>query len=332
MKIGKLQWKDLNKIINENRGITRSDVRISGGIGEDCSVVNFGEYECVLSTDPITAAENNVGKLAVHINANDIASCGVEPIGILVTILAPINVKLEEIESVMSEIDTETRKLNMQILGGHTEVTDAVNRIIVSCTVIGRTEAGMAISTSGAKEGDEIVITKHLCLEGTSILVNDHYNEVIKTLSYEEVEEAKKYIDNLSVVKEGKIAGEFGANSMHDITEGGILGALWEVAEGSNVGFKLYNDRLPITDITKKVCRLFNIDPLKFISSGSMVITCKEGDKLVEKLKENGVQAAVVGEIIKSDKILVIEGKEELVPPPEEDELLKVSSNENKER
>lgn len=332
MKIGKLQWKDLNKIINENRGITRTDVRISGGIGEDCSVVNFGEYECVLSTDPITAAENNVGKLAVHINANDIASCGVEPIGILVTILAPINVKLEEIESVMSEIDTETRKLNMQILGGHTEVTDAVNRIIVSCTVIGRTEAGMAISTSGAKEGDEIVITKHLCLEGTSILVNDYYNEVIKTLSYEEVEEAKKYIDNLSVVKEGKIAGEFGANSMHDITEGGILGALWEVAEGSNVGFKLYNDRLPITDITKKVCRLFNIDPLKFISSGSMVITCKEGDKLVEKLKENGVQAAVVGEIIKSDKILVIEGKEELVPPPEEDELLKVSSNGNKER
>lgn len=332
MKIGKLQWKDLNKIINENRGITRSDVRISGGIGEDCSVVNFGEYECVLSTDPITAAENNVGKLAVHINANDIASCGVEPIGILVTILAPINVKLEEIESVMSEIDAETRKLNMQILGGHTEVTDAVNRIIVSCTVIGKTEAGMAISTSGAKEGDEIVITKHLCLEGTSILVNDYYNEVIKTLSYEEVEEAKKYIDNLSVVKEGKIAGKFGANSMHDITEGGILGALWEVAEGSNVGFKLYNDRLPITDITKKVCRLFNIDPLKFISSGSMVITCKEGDKLVEKLKENGVQAAVVGEIIKSDKILVIEGKEELVPPPEEDELLKVSSNGNKER
>ncbi|MEA4826527.1 MAG: AIR synthase family protein [Clostridium sp.] len=332
MKIGKLQWKDLNKIINENRGITRTDVRISGGIGEDCSVVNFGEYECVLSTDPITAAENNVGKLAVHINANDIASCGVEPIGILVTILAPINVKLEEIESVMSEIDTETRKLNMQILGGHTEVTDAVNRIIVSCTVIGRTEAGMAISTSGAKEGDEIVVTKHLCLEGTSILVNDYYNEVIKTLSYEEVEEAKKYIDNLSVVKEGKIAGKFGANSMHDITEGGILGALWEVAEGSNVGFKLYNDRLPITDITKKVCRLFNIDPLKFISSGSMVITCKEGDKLVEKLKENGVQAAVVGEIIKSDKILVIEGKEELVPPPEEDELLKVSSNGNKER
>lgn len=331
MKIGKLQWKDLNKIINENRGIARSDVRISGGIGEDCSVVNFGKYECVLSTDPITAAENNVGKLAVHINANDIASCGVEPIGILVTILAPINVKLEEIQKLMNEIDAETRKLNMQILGGHTEVTDAVNRIVVSCTVIGRAEAGMAISTSGAKEGDEIVVTKHLCLEGTSILVNDYYNEVIKILSYKEVEEARKYIDNLSVVKEGKIAGEFGVNSMHDITEGGILGALWEVAEGSNVGFKLYNDKLPITDITKKVCRLFNIDPLKFISSGSMVITCKDGDKLVEKLKENGVQATVVGKIIKSDKILVIEGKEELVSPPEEDELLKVSSSENKE-
>src|SRR3712207_4454226 len=140
MQIGKLEWKDLKNIINNNRGVKREDVRIRSGIGEDCSVINFGEYECVVSTDPITGADKNMGKLAVHINCNDIASCGVEPLGILVTILAPANTKLKEIQDIMNEINDESEKLNIEILGGHTEITDAVNKIIVSCTVMGRSE------------------------------------------------------------------------------------------------------------------------------------------------------------------------------------------------
>lgn len=109
MEIGKLNWDDLSKIINENRSVNRSDVRIKSGIGEDCTVIEYGEYECVVSTDPITGADKNIGRLAVHINCNDIASCGVEPVGILVTILAPPETTLEEIGAVMKEIDEETK-------------------------------------------------------------------------------------------------------------------------------------------------------------------------------------------------------------------------------
>ena len=129
MKTGKLEWKDLKSIINENRGIKREEVRIRSGIGEDCSVVDFGENECVLSTDPITGAISNIGKLAVHINCNDVASSGVEPLGILVTILVPPSSSLEDIKNIMKEISEETKALNVEILGGHTEVTDAVNKI-----------------------------------------------------------------------------------------------------------------------------------------------------------------------------------------------------------
>lgn len=324
MEVGKLNWDDLKQIIDNNKSVVRDDVRIRSGIGEDCSVINFGEYECVVSTDPITGADKNIGKLAVHINCNDIASCGVEPVGILVTILVPPTATLEDIKNIMEEIDAETKKLNVEILGGHTEVTEAVNRIVVSCTAIGKGKACDAVATSGAKLEDEIVVTKLLCMEGTSIIVNDYLDRVKDVLTYEEIEEAKDYVNGISVVKEGRIAGEFGVNSMHDITEGGVLGALWELAEASNLGFKVYNDKMPISSITHKICEKLNIDPLKFISSGSMLITATNGKELADKLNSKGIQATVIGKITATRGILVKDNIEKDVLPPTRDELFSI--------
>jgi hydrogenase expression/formation protein HypE len=321
MKVGKLNWDDLKEIIDDSRKVRRDDVRIRSGVGEDCSVVEFGSHECILSTDPITGADTNSGKLAVHINCNDIASCGVEPIGILVTILAPENTSLDEIKEVMKEIGEETQKLNVEILGGHTEITRAVNKMVISCTVIGKAPKGKAVATSGAKEGDDIIVTKQLCLEGTSIIVNDYKNKIKDILTEEEIEEAQNYTSYLSVVNEGIISGNFGVNSMHDITEGGVLGALWEVAEASNMGFKVYKEKMPISSITQRICRECSIDPLRFISSGSMLITTKNGNELIEILKKEGIKATIIGKIIKGKGILVDKNIEKEVEPPERDEL-----------
>jgi len=321
MKAGKLNWDDLKLIINENKSVSREDVRVRSGIGEDCSVVTYGDYECILSTDPITGAENGIGKLAVNINCNDIASCGVEPIGILVTILAPEGTTLEQINQVMKEVNEETKKLNVEILGGHTEITQAVNRMIVSCTAIGKAKAGKAVATAGAQTGDDIIVTKQLGMEGTSIVINDYYNKVKAFLTEEEIVEGREYSEELSVVKEGLIAGEFGVNSMHDITEGGVLGALWELAEASNVGFKVYEEQMPVSGVTKKICSSFSIDYMRFISSGSMIITTKNGELLVKELKSQGIDASIIGNITREKGILVSKGIEEEVLPPERDEL-----------
>lgn len=324
MEVGKLNWDDLKYIIDKNKSVKRDEVRVRNGIGEDCAVIEYGDFECVVSTDPVTGADENIGKIAVHINCNDIASCGVEPIGILVTILAPPTSSLEDIKKIMNEIDEETKKLNVEILGGHTEITEAVNKIVVSCTAIGKGKKNSAISTSGAKVGDSIIITKKLCLEGTSILVNDFYEKCKKVLTEEEINIAKSYVENISVVKEGKIAGDHRANSMHDITEGGALGALWEMAKASNVGFKVYKEKMPISNITKKLCDEFGIDPLKFISSGSMVITTENGEELVKKMAESGIEATIIGCITKEKGILVDKQIEIEVAPPERDELFKI--------
>lgn len=325
MKIGKLDWDDLKYIIEGNRSVNRTDVKVKSGIGEDCSVIDYGDFECVLSTDPITGAQKNIGKLAVNINCNDIASSGAEPVGILVTILAPEKTEIEDIYKVMKEIDDETKKLNVEILGGHTEVTNAVNKMIVSCTVVGKSKNGKAISTAGAKDGDDVILTKYLCLEGTSIIVNEYKEKSMEVLLESEVEEAKGYIKSLSVVQEGIIAGNFGVNSMHDVTEGGVLGALWEVAKASNKGFKVYKDKMPLTNLTIKLCNHLGIDPLKLISSGSMMIITPNGDELIKILQKNGIKGTIVGKITEEKGILISEGEQIEVLPPERDELYKLN-------
>lgn len=324
MKAGKLNWDDLTKIIESSRSVQRDEVRIRSGVGEDCSVIAFGDQECVVSTDPITGAAENIGKLAVHINCNDIASSGVEPIGILVTILAPEGTTLEEIHKIMQEIDNETKKLNIEILGGHTEITSAVNKLIVSCTAIGKGKLGKAVATAGAMVGDDIVVTKEIALEGTAIIVSD-YNEYVKEfLTEEEMQEAKTYINCISVVEEGRAAGEFGVHSMHDITEGGVLGALWEMAKASGVGFLVDKERMPVSSITERICRRMQLDPLRLISSGSMLITTSNGKGLVEIFKQRGIKGTVIGKITEENGNIVSHGEMTEVDPPERDELFTI--------
>lgn len=324
MKEGKLDFEDLRNIILNNKTIKRKEVKIRNDVGEDCSIIDFGEYEGIFSTDPITGASENVGKLAVHINCNDIASAGGEPIGILVTILAPTSSTLQEINEIMKEINEEAAKINVEIIGGHTEVTSAVNKMVISVTVIGKNLKGKSVKTAGAQLGDDIIVTKTLGLEGTYILINDHKARIEKILSKEEIEFGSNLINKLSVLREGKIGGEFGVNSMHDITEGGLLGGLFEVAMASNKGFKIFKEKIPMFDITKKVCEEFKIDPLRLISSGSMLITTKNGGGLIKLLNESGIEASIIGKICESGALLIDDDIEIEVEAPKRDELFNI--------
>lgn len=165
MDIGKLPNEILReKILRKIRKINE-DVIVTPSIGEDCAAIKFDDEVCVVTTDPITAATKDIGKIGVIINSNDIASSGVRPIGITVTLLAPPNAKIEEIENIMDDIIKTCEGLNIDILGGHTEITDAVNRYILSITAIGKGKN--IVKTGGAKVGDDLIMTGYAGLEGT---------------------------------------------------------------------------------------------------------------------------------------------------------------------
>ncbi len=326
MKKGKLPNSLLKDIILDPINMNsakRDEVLLTPAVGEDCAVIDFGKSLCLASSDPITGAVNEIGKLAVNINANDIAAGGGEPIGIFITALFPVTVTEEDIKKITEDISRESAKANVAVLGGHTEITDAVVKPILSCTVLGKTKR--MISSRGAMAGDKAVITKYAGIEGTSIFAHDKEAYLKDKLTNEELNEAKSLSEQLSVVKEGKIATEFGVNAMHDITEGGVLGACWEVAECSGTGIRVDTESIPVLPVTKKICSLLGVNPLRLISSGSMLIAVKDGEGLVNRLKEEGINATVIGTFTENKEMYTVtEGKESIMEAPEADELYKV--------
>jgi len=327
MEIGKICNSVLKEIILNKLKENRKDILLRPKVGEDCCAVDFGDNVCVLSSDPITGAENEIGRLAVHISCNDVASCGAEPLGLLVTILVPPWATEKNLELVMLQITETANSLNVDIIGGHTEVTDAVNRFVIITTAVGNVLRDKLVSTSGAQIGDDIIITKFAGIEGTAIIASDKENELKNKVEKSVLEKAKALINDISVVKEGKIAGEYGVNSMHDITEGGVLGAVWEVTEASGKGAILYKDKIPVLDETIKICQIYNIDPLRLISSGCMIITCKNGSELVKEFESNAIKATIIGQITSStEKRLFKDGCYIDIDEPLSDELYKVVS------
>lgn len=326
MKVGKLSNDMLKSLIIENIKFKREEVILRSTIGEDCAAIDFGDDVCLITTDPITGTANEVGRLAVHVSCNDIASNGAEPIGILLTILAPEFTTEDELREIMIQADDEATKLNVEIIGGHTEITNAVNRIVVSSTAIARQPKSKLFSNKDIKLGDMILMTKTAGIEGTGIIAYEKEEELEKILNEKELLEAKMFLRDISVVPEGVIAGKIGVTSMHDVTEGGILGAIWELCEGVNLGAMINSEAIRVHPITSRICDYYEINPLRLISSGTMVMTVNP-DKveiLREKLRCNNIEVRVIGEITLRDIYIEKGGILSYVAPPDSDELYKV--------
>lgn len=324
MNIGKLPNSLLEKIVIDpinNHSVNRKEVLLKPSIGEDCAALNLGENICLLSTDPITGAVADIGKLAVNINTNDIASSGGEPIGLMVTALLPASITEEEISHIITDLYKEAEKVNVAILGGHTEITDAVNKPVLSCTVVGKTNK--LIPSGGAKIGDSVIMTKYAAMEGTSIFASDKRDK-LKGIDSSIIEKAKNLGNSLSVIAEGRIGSELGANAMHDVTEGGILGACWEIADCSGVGIEVYEDKIPVLEETKIICNKLGVDYLRLISSGSMLIVCSNGDEMLSALKKAGIVASIIGKIVEEGKWFISNGEKTVLDEPTSDELYKV--------
>lgn len=326
LKIGKLTNDQLRSIIMDQLKFRHKDVVLRSNVGEDCAGVAFGDDVCLLTTDPITGAANEIGQLAVHISCNDIASNGAMPTAILLTILAPESTTEDELKMIMKDASEAASNIGVEIVGGHTEITNAVNRVVISSTAIGKQKKDQLFSNQALKEGDIIVMTKSVGLEGCGIIAYEKENELIDVLSLAELDEAKDMLSHISVVKEGVIAGKFGVTSMHDVTEGGLLGAVFEICDAANLGAIIKYESLNLPDVTLKICNHFEINPLRLISSGTMLMTVSESraNDLVSTLEKADIDVSIIGQVTTKDIYLEKRGRLTYVTPPDSDELYKV--------
>ncbi|MDR2771554.1 MAG: AIR synthase family protein [Clostridiales Family XIII bacterium] len=329
LKIGKLDNELLEAIVLRHIRHRRPEVLTRPGIGDDCAVIDFGPYECVLSTDPITATAAQAGLLAIHVSCNDIASNGIAPLGVMLAVLLPEGTEEEEVREIMRRAAEAAEELNVEIIGGHTEITAAVTKPVIISTAIGRAEKGASQSAKDMWPGDFLLLTKQAGLEGTGILANDFAARLAGALSEAELREARSMLSRVSVVREGVIAGRIGTAGMHDVTEGGVLGAVWEMCEISGTGAELREDTIPVAAVTRKICAHFGLDSLRLISSGSMLIAARPAkkDALLAAIREAGVETACIGVVRERESGLCMvcgDGARRPVGPPGADEIYKV--------
>lgn len=332
MEIGKLKNETLGEIVLSELRQVRDDILIRPGVGEDCAAVSFGEMACVLTTDPITGSGSQLGRLAVHICLNDLASSGAEAVGIMLTLLCPEGTKPQEIQGILREANETANQMGVEIIGGHTEITSAVNRTIVSATAMGKAHQADLVRTAGARVGDYIYMTKQVATEGTAIIAHDKAEILRESFSLDEIKLAQSFIEQISVVKEGLIAAKIGVTAMHDATEGGILGAVHELCEASGVGCRVHKNKIDIHPITERIAIFYGIDPLKLISSGTMIITVapENASHLEVGLRNENIPYSRIGIITNGQHKCLVWGDSEVdemiedIQSPDSDELYKV--------
>ena len=304
LSVGKLPPDILEREILAYRGASRSDVLIGPGIGEDAALIKFTDSKnnekfplLVVASDPIVGASEGAGRLLVHINANDIACKGGDPTWFIVTLIIPVRDGLECIRKIMNEIDATCKELDIAVVGGHTEITDRYDQPVIVGTMIGKTDYCM--DATNICDGDVILMTQHAGLEGMSIIAADR-PDLLSCLEKSEIEEVKSWSKRLSVIQAARALRDI-ARIMHDPTEGGVMGGIYEFERMSGQHVKLEPSKITVSPITQKTALSIGFNPHHLISSGVLLAVLskdnvKEAFKRLEELK---IEAAVIGEIVK---------------------------------
>nr|HOP09649.1 AIR synthase family protein [Candidatus Methanofastidiosa archaeon] len=227
----------------------------------------------VIASDPVTGASKNIGYHAVYVNSNDIAATGADPRYMTAIVLLREHASEEELRDIMHQINTACEDIGAYLIGGHTEMVPDQKTNIICGTMFGWTSR--YVPTSGARPGDSILLTKGAGIEGTSILAHERADELSEMLGKDLVDNAKGYSKKLSILSEARLIRDL-ATSMHDPTEGGVAGALNEMAIASGFGFDVDTSKIPVSRETREICAHYSVDPLNLISSGTLMATIPE--------------------------------------------------------
>ncbi len=298
MRAGKISIELIKKLIEPYTGAERKDVVLGPGPGIDAGIVEANERYIVASTDPITAASSMIGRWVVYISSNDVLAAGAQPKWMLLTLIIPVDYDESILKMIMNDVSYALSKVNMALIGGHTEYAPVVKTPIAIGTVIGT--SNKVLNPLNIRSGDKIVLFGEVGREGAYILY-DVYKETLDELSTEEVRFLEDTPENLSLyplVKQFSDEVWGGIRYMHDPTEGGVLNGAYEVSLAAGRSINLYRDAIIVHPAVEKICRKLGLDPLRLLSSGTLlVVASKDHATLLEEMG-----GSVIGEVVNEDK------------------------------
>lgn len=334
MEVGKFPASLLERILAK---VDISDPRVVVGprVGEDTAVLQTSGSLLVAKSDPVTFATDQIGWYAVQVNANDVACTGGTPKWFLATLLVPERFTEDEAEAVFDQILEACRSIDVSLVGGHSEVTYGIDRPIIMGTMLGEVEQDKLILTGGAQEGDSIVVTKGIAIEGTALLAREKASQLLQAgMSQEEIDKAASLLSvpGVSVLHDARVAcASSQVHSMHDVTEGGLVTGLREVAKASGLGLAIEESSVPILSECQEVCEALGLDPLGLLASGALLITLPTADVpgLLTSLEGEGINGFEIGTMIEAAEGLQMVEFHGETPLPEfsRDELARYMSS-----
>lgn len=302
LPLGKLPFELLARLLAQ---APIKDPRVLYGprIGLDCAVIDLGPNLLVFKTDPITFATDDIGWYAVQINANDIVTTGATPRWMLATLLLPENATSQgQVEVIFKRMYQAAAALDISIIGGHTEITYDLRRPILAATLIGEVARERLITPANVHPGDRLLLTKGVPVEGTALLAREFPQRLAQVLDEKELQQAQAYLyqPGISVVRDAQIAFQAGrVHAMHDPTEGGLAGALWELSVASQAHLIINPAAVPVPEIAAKVCAAFGLDPLATIASGAllMAVEARDTEAICAALEQADIPCREIGQV-----------------------------------
>jgi len=309
------------------------NVLLGPGTGLDCAVLDLGgETLLVLKSDPITFTAENLGWYLVQINANDIATTGATPRWLMTTLLLPeARTTGEMVRRIFLQLKDACDAAEITIIGGHTEVTRTLDRPVAVGTMIGEVPRAQLVTPGGVAVGDVLLITKSAAIEAVAILCSAFPERLKDVLGPADFKHGLRYhLDpGISILREARIALDTGTvNAMHDPTEGGLAGALWELSDASDTCLHIDLDAVPVSQLAHRVCREFQLNPLAAISSGALLLSVPDNDHqdIVDALRHQHIPCAAIGRVRSGAPGVWVEtpGGKLLLQRPERDEIARL--------
>lgn len=325
MKTGKASESVLKRSVFKQLHTKRDEVISAVGTGLDAAVLKLDADEMtVLSTNPVMGTLEELGEYGVLSVVSNLAAAGATPVGILLTILLPEKEDERTLKKIVAQAQEVCNRYQIQILGGHTEVTKAVNQPVLSLVAVGKAKKDSLCLSKGAKPGMDILIANWIALEGTLILAAEKEQELLTRYTAPFLDKTKALKKFLDIQKAAQIAAGHGVGAMKDGSRGGIFGTLWEFAEASGIGLEIGLKKIPIRQETVEVCEFLGVNPYELHAGGCLLMAAEDGNALVQALEREGIFATVIGKATAgNDRVLLNEEERRFLEPAKPDELLK---------
>jgi hydrogenase expression/formation protein HypE len=329
LPVGKLPLEHLRSLLKPP---WKYDPRLLIGpqVGEDAAVIDAGDRYLVVATDPVTFATDQIGRYAVHVNANDVAVMGARPLWFFVVMLLPENRTTPElVDAIMADVRNTCEELDVGLGGGHTEITQGIDRPILIGQMLGEVAPTRLVRKSRIAIGDQILLTQGVAIEGTALLAREKSKQLRGRLDANVLERGARFLvdPGISVVSAALTAAEVGdaVHAMHDPTEGGLAMGLFELVAPVGLGLQVIRERIPVFPETDSICRALSLDPLKLIASGALLIAVAPDQvaAVLAAIQTTGIPVAVIGEVCPSGGNITImkNGNIEPLTPAVRDEI-----------